>query len=490
MMSQNRLVWTLVSTVIGVSGANLAAAQSVLELAKDVTSIRIESTGQHYTPRQSTTPDGVSRHTSDYTLTVVWEPDAWRAREEWGIHTVYPVFGDLSFTMTYHESFGLTAGQDSRAPSPATRPMSGARIGANFKNLWLTNPLILAAHAEAIPGSEFKIEDRRYQRMMLFAHDTQWSMILDQSNGLPVEITTIEVDPHKGETEHKVIFSDWREVSGVPFPFQVEQFLDDKLLRRETRNSIDVNPGIAPRLLALSDDLQETDESLREWGWSMSHFFLARAGLGAPQDYPETHTVSLLEVGDDIYQVQGGGSSNNLLIVGPDGLAIVDAPWFPERSEAVLRHLAERWPEKPLRYVILTHHHIDHTGGFGGYVQAGATLVTSQDNASFFTNALERAGQTGAAVIAVGQRATLEGIGRPVEVYEVINSHADGTLVAYVPDARVAFVTDLFSPGRPRRGGVEALWTSELVASMKYHGVEVERYVGGHGAGYGHPDDD
>lgn len=308
MLSQKRLVWTLVSTVIGVSGANLAAAQSVLELAKDVTSIRIESTGQHYTPRQSTTPNGVSRHTSDYTLTVVWEPDAWRAREE--------------------------------------------------------------------------------------------------------------------------------------------------------------------------------------WGWSMSHFFLARAGLGAPQDYPETHTVSLLEVGDDIYQIQEGGSSNNLLIVGPDGLAIVDAPWFPERSEAVLRHLAERWPEKPLRYVILTHHHIDHTGGFRGYVQAGATLVTSQDNASFFTSALERAGQTGAAVIAVGQRATLNGIGRTVEVYEVLNSHADGTLVAYVPDARVAFVTDLFSPGRPRRDGVEALWTSELVASMKFHGVEVERYVGGHGAGYGHPDDD
>ena len=325
-MSKKRLEFTLVSAVIGMVGANLAAAQSVLESAADVLTVRIESTGQHYTPRQSTTPDGVSRHTSDYELTIVWEPGAGRAREEWDIHTVYPVFGDLSFTMTYHEPFGLTAGQDSRAPSPETRPMSGARIGANFKELWLTNPLILAAHAETVAGSEFVVNGRRYERMSLFAHDTQWSMILDQSNGLPVEVATIEIDPHKGGTENKVLFSDWRDVSGVPFPFQVEQFLDDKLLRRETRRSVTVNAGVE---LELSEDLQDTDESLRKWGWSMSHFFLARAGLGAPQDYPETHTVSLLEVGDDIYQVQGGGSSNNLLVVGPDGLAIVDAPWFP-----------------------------------------------------------------------------------------------------------------------------------------------------------------
>ena len=486
-MSKKRLEFTLVSAVIGVVGANLAAAQSVLESAADVSTVRIESTGQHYTPRQSTTPDGVSRHTSDYELTIVWEPGAGRAREEWDIHTVYPVFGDLSFTMTYHEPFGLTAGQDSRAPSPETRPMSGARIGANFKELWLTNPLILAAHAETVAGSEFVVNGRRYERMSLFAHDTQWSMILDQSNGLPVEVATIEIDPHKGGTENKVLFSDWRDVSGVPFPFQVEQFLDDKLLRRETRRSVTVNAGAE---LELSEDLQDTDESLRKWGWSMSHFFLARAGLGAPQDYPETHTVSLLEVGDDIYQVQGGGSSNNLLVVGPDGLAIVDAPWFPERSQAVLEYLADRWPGKPLRYVILTHHHIDHSGGVGGYVQAGATLVTSQDNVSFFTSALKRAGHSAASVIAVGQRATLEGIGRPIEVYDIVNTHADGTIAAYVPDAQLVFSTDLFSPGRPRRGGVEALWISELVASIRFHGIEVERYVGGHGAGYGHPDDD
>ncbi len=483
MRNEEWLVWTLVSALIGLSGADLATAQSDFDVATDVTTVRIESTGQYYTPRQSVTPDGVPRHTSDYDLTVIWEPGEWRAREEWEIHTVYPVFGDLSFTMTYHEPFGLTEGQDSRAPAPETRPMSGARIGANFKELWLTNPLILAAHAETLSGSEFAIEDRRYERAVLFAHDTQWSMVIDQSNGLPVEVTTIEVDPHKGETENKVIFSDWREVSGVSFPFQVEQFLDNKLLRRETRSSITVNPRID---LGLTEDLQETDEDLREWGWSMSHFFLARAGLGGPQDYPETHTVSLREVGEDIYQVQGGGS-NNLLVVGPDGLAIVDAPWFPERSESVLSHLAERWPGKPLKYVILTHHHIDHTGGVGGYVQAGAALVTSRGNSAFFTSALERAGQSAVSVIAVGQRATLEDIGRPIEVYDIVNSHADATLVAYVPDARLVFTTDLYSPGRARQND---LWISELVASIKFHGIEVERYVGGHGEGYGHPDND
>ncbi len=487
MRNKKPLVLTMSLAVIGSTGATLAAAQAVFEIAADVSTVRIESTGQQYTPRQSTTPDGVSRHTADYGLTVVWEPGEWRAREEWEIHRVYPNFSDLSFAMTFHESFGLTVGHDSGAPGPETRPMSGARISASFKELWLTNPLILAAHAETVPGAEFVVDDRRYERLSLFSHDTQWSMVLDSSSGLPVEVVTIEVDPHRGEIQNRVVFSDWRDVSGIPFPYQMEQFLDDKLLRRETRESIIVNPTVE---LGLPEDLQDTSDELSQWGWSMSHFFLARAGFGAPQDFPDRHTVSLLEVGEDIYQVQGGGGSNNLLVVGPEGLAIVDAPWFPERSQAVLTYLAERWPGKPLKYVILTHHHIDHTGGFRAYVEAGATLVTSRDNSEFFINALERAGRGATSVIAVGQRATLEGIGRPIEAYDIVNSHADGTLAAYVPDARLVFATDLFSPGRPRRDEVEALWISELQASLKFHGVEVERYVGGHGEGYGHPDDD
>ena len=148
--------------------------------------------------------------------------------------------------------------------------------------------------------------------------------------------------------------------------------------------------------------------------------------------------------------------------------------------------MAVRWPGKPVKYLILTHHHIDHTGGFKAYLRAGATLVTSQGNAAFFSDALGHAGHEAAAIVAVGESATLEEIGRRIEVYDIVNSHADATLIAYVPDERLAFTTDIYSPGRARNS---PLGVSELLTSIRFHGIDVERFVGGHGEGSGHPND-
>ena len=477
-------LWPPIAGLIALVGVDGATAQSTFDVAEDVAAVRIESSGQNYTPRQSVTPGGVPRHTSDYELTVTWEPGAWRAREDWELHNLYPVDQLYTFSMTYHEQFGRTEGSDGRAPTPETRPMGASRIGANFKELWLTNPLILAAHAEVVQGPEVVREGKSYDQALLVAHDTHWNLLLDQDNGLPAELSTIEVDQW-GHTEHRVVYNDWREVSGVPFPYRVEQFLGDKLFRREIRNSITVNPRGASDLLELSG-LDATDESLRDWGWSMSHFFHGRAGIAGPQDYFETTSVSFHEVGNDVYQIMGSEGDHNLLVVGPEGLAIVDAPWFDRRSEQVLAELRERWPDRPLKYVILTHHHIDHSGGFVAYVRAGATLVTSQGNADFLADALRAAGHEATSIVAVGQSAALDDIGRRVEAYDIVNSHADGTLIAYVPDERLAFTTDLYSPGRVRQN---PLSVSELLTSVEYHGIDVERFVGGHGQGAGHPED-
>jgi len=397
------------------------------------------------------------------------------------MHTVYPADTVLEFTMTYDETKGIKEGRDNYAATgPSTTPIGAARIGANFKDLWLTNPIILGAHAEAVlPASPISIDGIPLERVEFWAHNTQWTMIINPGTGLPAEVITTEADPHNAQAANRVVFSSWRDVAGVPFPFQVEQYVNGKLMRREIRSSIEVNPRRAD--IDVPRGLEDMDADLRAWGWARSHLLLARAGLGGPQDTPQISNVVFNEVGPDIYQV-AGGTHHGLAIIGPDGIAMVDAPWFPERSVVILEQMLERWPNLPMRYIILTHHHIDHTGGFRSFVEAGATLVAHGDAVPFFEEALKLAGHPNTRAVSVDDSAALEGIGRRIEVFDVPNSHSDAAVTVYVPDTKLLFNADLFSPGRDRQF---PMWMNGLLNSVRYHGIEVERHVGGHGSGYG-----
>ncbi len=471
----------LSSIVFAASLVSLNATQAQALFEADVDTVRIVASGERFTPRQSVTPGGAPRHTADYDVTVTWSPATWRAREEWVMHTVYPVDTVLEFTLTYGETAGIKEGRDNfGATEASTAPIGAARIGTNFKDLWLTNPIILGAHAQtSLPATRISIDGRPMERILLSALDTQWMMIVDPGTGLPAEIITTEADPNNAQAPNRVVFSSWREVSGVPFPFQVEQYVNGKLMRREIRSSIEVNPRNAD--IDVPNDLEETDAALREWGWARSHLLLGRAGLGGPQDNPQISNVAFDEVGPDIYQV-AGGSHHGLAIIGPDGIAMVDAPWFPERSATILEQMQARWPDLPVRYIILSHHHLDHTGGFRGFVEAGATLVAHEDAVPFFEEALRLAGHPNTRAVSVRDSVGLDGIGRRIEVFDIQNSHSDAAVAAYVPDTKLLFNADLYSPGRELQF---APWMNGLLNSVRYHGIDVDRHVGGHGAGYG-----
>ena len=461
-----------------------AAAQTPLDpnLTEAVETVRITASGQRFVPRQSLTPGGAPRHTANYNVTVTWNPGGWQAREEWQLDTLYPLQTSFAYNMTYGELAGVKDGQDNfRAALDGPTPLAAARIGANFKDLWLTNPLILAAHSEAsLPPVEFASGGHTRQRVVLAAHGTEWTLVVDPATGLPAEVTVVEQDPMNGEGPNRVVFSDWREISGVAFPFQVEQYLNGGLLRREIRSAIEVNPANTGSVLAVPENIEAGDTAHWHWGWGMSHLLLARAGLGGPADTPHFDNVELLEVGPDIYQVIGG-SHHGLAVVGPDGIAVVDAPWYPERSDTLLRLLGERWPELPVRYIVMTHHHLDHSGGFRSFVEAGATVVAHKDALSFYEEALALAGFRGMSAIAVDGHAELDGIGRAIGIYDIPNPHSDAMVGAYVSDTRLFFNSDLYSPGRELQFPVSM---RALFAAVRYHGLDVERHVGSHGMGY------
>jgi len=72
--------------------------------------------------------------------------------------------------------------------------------------------------------------------------------------------------------------------------------------------------------------------------------------------------------------------------------------------------------------------------------------------------------------------------GRQVIVYRIDNPHSKSYLIGYVPDAKLGYVTDLWSPGRDPLPAKITPPLASVVTGVKKHGIEPARFAGGHGS--------
>ena len=160
--------------------------------------------------------------------------------------------------------------------------------------------------------------------------------------------------------------------------------------------------------------------------------------------------------------------------------------------DAVLDTLRARFPTKPVRLVVNTHHHWDHSGGLRAVLSAGVPVVTQAGNVAFVRgisvarktvkpDALARrlgpARIPVPAITGVADSLVLGSGDGQVVIYRLPTAHVEGMLAAYVPAARLLFVSDVLSPGPT----LAPAGSAELVALVRARGLTVERVAGGHG---------
>jgi hypothetical protein len=80
----------------------------------------------------------------------------------------------------------------------------------------------------------------------------------------------------------------------------------------------------------------------------------------------------------------GGGSHNSVLVEFSDFVAVVEAPQNEARSLAVIAEANRLVPNKLIRYLVNTHHHMDHAGGLRTYLSQGTTIVTHESNKQYY----------------------------------------------------------------------------------------------------------
>lgn len=174
---------------------------------------------------------------------------------------------------------------------------------------------------------------------------------------------------------------------------------------------------------------------------------------------PPPVTVDVEQLAGGVYYLRGG-SHHSLLIDQADHLVVVEGPQSEARGLAVIAKAKELVPGKPIRYVINTHVHFDHSGGLRPFVAEGATVVTHESARPFYESAWANPRTLNPdAMSKGGKAATFETVGdkhvltdgkRPIEIYAIQGSgHADGFLMVYLPNEKILMEADAWSPQPP-----------------------------------------
>ena len=141
-------------------------------------------------------------------------------------------------------------------------------------------------------------------------------------------------------------------------------------------------------------------------------------------------------------------------------VAVVEAPLDEARSRAVLGEVKKLVPNKPVRYVLTTHHHFDHSGGLRTYVAEGATVVTHQSNVPYFEKSLAAPATISPDAQSTSPKTpTLQGVSgkdiitdgkQTIEVYATAgDTHTNEYTLIYLPRPRILVEGDAYSPGPP-----------------------------------------
>jgi glyoxylase-like metal-dependent hydrolase (beta-lactamase superfamily II) len=269
-----------------------------------------------------------------------------------------------------------------------------------------------------------------------------------------------------GDVIVKAAFSGYKDYNGVKFPSRIVQ-------TQAGHPTLDLNVS----------DVQPNSAAAR--------------ALGAPTTPPPAAPAAAAKtepqkIADGVWFLDGGAPMS-VLVEFSDHVVVIEGPQNDERSEATIAAVKQLLPSKPIRYVVNTHQHFDHSGGIRGYVAAGIPVVTHEKNKPYWERILKnpfalepdrlaRANRS-PTIEAVGEKRVLSDSSMTLELHHLRgNLHDETLLVAYLPKQRLLVQADAFHP----RPGAKPLaapppFTINLVENIRRLKLDVERVVHLHG---------
>jgi glyoxylase-like metal-dependent hydrolase (beta-lactamase superfamily II) len=305
-------------------------------------------------------------------------------------------------------------------------------------------------------------------------------------------VTTWIPNPVYGDMLYEYRYTDYKNFAGIKFPGLIDVHLGDPVLNPAHNiyeiKVASVQANVTVALMPVPDAVKQA--------------------TAAPVQ------VQAQKLADGIWLL-GGGTHNSVAVEFRDFVAVVEAPLNEARSLAVIDEVNKLAPNKPIRYVVNTHHHFDHAGGLRTYLAQGSTVVTHESNKDYYLQIMFHPGgrtlqpdrlaiyypmfmisRRPAPIETVDEKSVLSDGVRTMDIYHVQDvsyaledpsyrqgNHSEDMLMVYLPKEKILVNADLYSPPAPGQPPLSAptLSMRTLYQNIHMRKLEVVEHVPIHG---------
>jgi len=277
-------------------------------------------------------------------------------------------------------------------------------------------------------------------------------------------------DPMLGDMQVTAVYSDYTDFGGVKVPARMVQERGGGAVFEVTVTSATANPPNVAELVT-----PPPPPAGRGGG----------PGGGAPGGGRggAAPTELAVQYAPGVWGITGGYVA--LVVEFVDHLAVFEGGPNEARGQQVIDEITRILPNKPIRYIINSHPHSDHSSGLAPFLREGATLITQRNNVEFldwaFSSPRTLLGQPtmDVQVEGVDDVMVLEDATMRLELHSVPNLHTDGMLVAFLPAQKILFEADFTLP---QPGQAPNPFVVTLAETVDRLGLDFDRYLAVHAA--------
>lgn len=452
-------------------------AKTVLENASkalgvaNLKSIEYSGGGSHYALGQAPNPGAAwpRFNLKSYHRTIDYETPA--LREEMvrtqGENPVrggggQPMIGEQRQLGMVSAQYSWNMAGNNAAPAPAN-------MGERLQQIWLTpHGFVKAGLINGKATAKVQtVAGKKLNVVTYSGHGNNSIVGYINDQGLVEKVETWLYNPVLGDMPVEAEYSDYKDYNGTKFPGRIVQKHGTMPVLDVTVSSVKTN---VPVNIAVPENVKTaTRPAVR---------------------------VESEKLADGVWYVRGG-SHHSVVVDFKDHLAVIEGPQNDERSLAVIAEAKKLIPNKPIRFLVNTHQHFDHSGGVRAFVAEGATIVTHEMNKPYYErvwanahklspDAMAKSAKKPAFVTVKDKHVMTDGA-RTLEIHLVRgNPHNDGLLMVYLPKEKLLIQADAYNPGAPDAPVPSPLnpFTVNLFENVQRLKLDVAKGIGIHGRAF------